>query len=89
MIVDPRRTGTVQGFEDVDPNNSYHAQLKPNADITLLNNIAYILLEEHDDIIAWDFLKENVTGWEAYIDGIVVHCTETIGGFKVGVRAVN
>ncbi len=70
MVVDPRRTGTVQGFEDVNPNNSYHSQIKPNADITLLNNIAFVLLEEHEDIIAWDFMKEHTTGWQEYIDGI-------------------
>jgi anaerobic selenocysteine-containing dehydrogenase len=70
MVVDPRRTGTVQGFEDVNPANSYHAQIKPNADITLLNNIAFTLLEEHPDVIDWDFMREHTIGWENYIDGI-------------------
>ncbi|MFQ5676935.1 MAG: molybdopterin oxidoreductase family protein, partial [bacterium] len=70
MVVDPRRTGTVQGFEDVNPNNAYHAQIKPNADITFLNNIAYVLLTEHPDVIAWDFMKEHTTGWKEYVDGV-------------------
>ncbi len=70
MVVDPRRTGTVQGFEDVNQDNSYHAQIKPNADITLLNNIAFMLLEEHPDVIAWDFMREHTTGWQEYVDGI-------------------
>ncbi len=70
MVVDPRRTGTVQGFEDVNPANSYHAQIKPNADITLLNNIAFVLLNEHSDVIAWDFMKEHTSGWKEYVEGI-------------------
>jgi len=70
LVVDPRRTGTVQGFEDVNPNNAYHAQIQPNSDITFLNNIAYVLLEEHPDVIAWDFMKEHTSGWESYVEGI-------------------
>jgi anaerobic selenocysteine-containing dehydrogenase len=70
MVVDPRRTGTVKGFEDINPNNSYHAQIKPNADITFLNNIAYVLLTEYPDVIAWDFMKKHTNGHEEYIKNI-------------------
>ena len=70
MVVDPRRTGTVQGFQDVNPDNSYHAMIKPNGDITFLNNIAFILITEHPDVIAWDFMKEHTTGFDEYINGI-------------------
>ncbi len=70
LVVDPRRTGTVQGFEDVNPQNAYHAQIKPNSDITFLNNIAFVLLTEHPDVIAWDFMKKHTTGWKEYTDGI-------------------
>ncbi len=70
LVVDPRYTGTVQGLEDINPDNTYHAQIEPNSDISLLNSIAYVLLTEHEDVIAYDFLKENVTGWEEYIEGI-------------------
>ncbi|MFQ5637496.1 MAG: molybdopterin oxidoreductase family protein [bacterium] len=87
LVVDPRRTGTVQGFEDVNPNNSYHAQIKPNADITLLNNIAYVLLAEHPDVIAWDFMKKHTTGWQGYVDGIKAkydpRTTQDVTGLKV------
>ncbi|MCP4213513.1 MAG: molybdopterin-dependent oxidoreductase [bacterium] len=70
MVVDPRRTGTVKGFEDINPRNSYHAQIKPNSDITFLNNIAYVLLTKHPDVIDHAFMKANTTGHEEYIKGI-------------------
>ena len=70
LVVDPRYTGTAQGFEDINVDNSYHAQIEPNSDISLLNSIAYVLLAEHEDVIAYDFMKEHTTGWQEYIDGI-------------------
>lgn len=69
LVVDPRRTATVQGFEDVDAGNSYHAPVI-NADIAFLNSIAYVLITEHPDVIAYDFLREHVDGWQEYIEGI-------------------
>ena len=69
LVVDPRRTATVQGFESINPDNSYHAQ-HINADIALLNSIAYVLLTEHEDVIAYDFLKKHVDGWQQYIAGV-------------------
>jgi anaerobic selenocysteine-containing dehydrogenase len=67
--VDPRKTATVQGFESINPKNSYHAPVI-NGDISFLNSIAYVLLEEHPDVIAYDFMKKNTTGWQGYIEGI-------------------
>ncbi len=69
MVVDPRRTATVQGFEAINSKNSYHAQII-NSDITFLNNIAFVLLKDHPDVIAYDLLKKHVEGWETYIAGI-------------------
>ncbi len=69
LVVDPRRTATVQGFEAVNPQNSYHAPVI-NADIALLNSIAYVLIKEHPDVIAYEFLKKYVSGWQDYIAGI-------------------
>lgn len=66
MVVDPRRTGTVKGLEDINPANSHHLATI-NGDISIHNALAYTLLEEHEDIIAWDFLKKHTTGWEEYI----------------------
>jgi ferredoxin-nitrate reductase len=69
LVVDPRRTATVQGFEGINPDNSYHAPLI-NADIAFLNSIAYVLIKDHEDVIAQSFLEEHVDGWEDYIKGI-------------------
>jgi len=66
LVVDPRRTGTVRGFEDINAENSTHFSTI-NGDISIHNAIAYAILEKHEDAVAWDFLKEHVTGWEAYV----------------------
>ncbi|MDP6582048.1 MAG: molybdopterin-dependent oxidoreductase, partial [Vicinamibacterales bacterium] len=69
LVVDPRRTDTVQGFEEIDASNSYHAPVI-NSDIAFLNSIAYVLITEHEDVIAYDLLRQYVEGWEEYIEGI-------------------
>ncbi|MEZ4742947.1 MAG: molybdopterin-dependent oxidoreductase [Bdellovibrionota bacterium] len=66
LVVDPRRTGTVAGFEEINPSNSYHFQTI-NGDISIQNAIAYAILEKHPDAVDYEFLKKNVTGWEDYI----------------------
>ncbi|MBJ19188.1 MAG: molybdopterin-dependent oxidoreductase [bacterium] len=66
LVVDPRRTGTVQGYEGVDPSNSYHFSTI-NGDISIHNAIAHVLLTKHDDAVAWHLLKEHATGWKPYI----------------------
>lgn len=67
LVVDPRRTGTVQGFEEIDPSNSYHFPTI-NGDISIHNALAHVLLTAHDDAIAWDFLTKHVTGWQDYVE---------------------
>ncbi len=69
LVVDPRRTGTVQALEDVNPSNSHHFATI-NGDISIHNAIAHVILKEHPDAVAWDFLKEHVNGWEQYIEGV-------------------
>jgi anaerobic selenocysteine-containing dehydrogenase len=66
LMVDPRRTGTVQGYEEIDPSNSYHFSTI-NGDISIHNALAHVLLTKHDDAIAWDLLKKHTTGWQAYV----------------------
>ena len=66
LVVDPRRTGTVQGLEDVNPDNSHHFATI-NGDISIHNALAYVLMESHDDAVAWDFMKNHTTGWEKYV----------------------
>lgn len=70
LVVDPRYTGTAQGYERINAANSIHAAIEVGGDISFLNSIAYVLLTEHDDVIAWDFLKQHVNGHEEYIAGI-------------------
>ena len=69
VIVDPRRTGSVMGYEDVNPKNTVHVPIL-NGDISFLNSIAHVLLKDHDDVIDWPFLKKHVNGWEEYIKGV-------------------
>ncbi len=70
VVVDPRRTGTQTGYEDINPENSEHIPIL-NGDISFLNSIAHVLLKEHPDVIDWDFLKEHTTGWEVYTEGVL------------------
>ena len=70
LVVDPRRTGTVQGYEEVGgADRSYHFRTI-NGDISILNAIGHVLLIDHDDVIAWDFLEAHVTGWKKYVDTV-------------------
>jgi anaerobic selenocysteine-containing dehydrogenase len=69
LVVDPRRTGTVQGYEEINPKNSHHFSTI-NGDISIHNALAHVLLKDHDDAIAWDFLKNYVTGWEDYVKAV-------------------
>jgi len=69
LVVDPRRTGTVMGLEEINPANSHHFSTI-NGDISIHNAIAYAILEKHDDAVAWDFLKNHTTGWETYVEGV-------------------
>ena len=70
VVVDPRRTGTVMGYEDINPENSVHVPIL-NGDISFLNSMAHVLLKEHKDIIDWDFVKEHATGWEEYTETVL------------------
>ncbi|MCP5072669.1 MAG: molybdopterin-dependent oxidoreductase [Rhodobacteraceae bacterium] len=72
VIADPRRTGTVMGYEDINAENSVHVPIL-NGDISFLNSIAHVLLTEHKDVVDWDFLKEHTTGWKEYTDGVLAN----------------
>jgi len=69
VVVDPRYTGTVKGYEDINKKNSVHVPIL-NGDISFLNAIAHVLLKDHPDVIDWDFLKAHTTGWKEYVDGV-------------------
>ncbi len=70
VIVDPRRTGTVMGYEDINADNTVHVPIL-NGDISFLNSIAHVLLKDHKDVIDWDFVKEHTTGGQEYVDGVL------------------
>ncbi len=69
VVVDPRRTGTSMGYEDINPDNQVHVPIL-NGDISFLNAIAHVLLNEHDDVIDWDFIKAHAAGWQEYVQGV-------------------
>ena len=70
LVSDPRRTGTVQGLENINPRNSYHLATL-NGDISYLNAIAHVILKEHPDAVMPDaWLDENSTGWREYVKGV-------------------
>jgi anaerobic selenocysteine-containing dehydrogenase len=70
VVVDPRRTGTSMGYEDINASNHVHVPVL-NGDISFLNALAHVLLKEHDDVIDWKFVKAHATGWNEYVDGIL------------------
>ncbi len=70
VVVDPRRTGSVMGYEDINPDNTVHVPIL-NGDISFLNALAHVLLTDHKDVIDWNFMKENTNGWETYTEGVL------------------
>ncbi len=70
VVVDPRYTGTVKGYADINADNTVHVPVL-NGDISFLNAIAHVLLKDHPDVIDWDFMKKHTTGWREYTDGVL------------------
>ncbi len=70
VVVEPRNTGTVQGYRDINPDNSIHVPIL-NGDISFLNAMAHVLLKDHPDVIDWDFMKASTTGWQEYTEGVL------------------
>ena len=66
LVVDPRRTGTVQGLEEINPKNAYHFDTI-NGDISIHNAIAWVILNEYEEAVDYNLLKKHVAGWEDYI----------------------
>jgi len=69
VVVEPRNTGTSQGYADINAGNSIHVPIL-NGDISFLNALAHVLLKDHPDVIDWDFMKQYTTGWKEYTDGV-------------------
>jgi anaerobic selenocysteine-containing dehydrogenase len=70
LVSDPRRTGTVQGLEQINPRNSYHFATL-NGDISYLNAIAYVILTKYPEaVMPEEWLDENTSGWREYVKGV-------------------
>ncbi len=69
LVVDPRRTGTVMGLEDINRFNSFHFPTI-NGDISIHNALAWAIMDRYPDAVAWDFLKNYTAGWEKYVDEV-------------------
>ncbi|MEZ4471750.1 MAG: molybdopterin-dependent oxidoreductase [bacterium] len=67
LVVDPRRTGTVQGYEEIGGAASSYHFATINGDIAIHNALAHVLLTKHEEAVHWDFLKAHTTGWEPYV----------------------
>ncbi len=70
VVVDPRFTGTAEGYRDIDSKNSIHVPIL-NGDISFLNALAHVILTDHKDIVDWEFMKAHTSGWEEYTDGVL------------------
>jgi nitrate reductase NapA len=70
VMVDPRNTGSQQGYADINPDNSVHVPIL-NGDISFLNSLAHVLLKDHPDVIDWEFMKAHTSGWKEYTDGVL------------------
>ncbi len=70
VVVDPRLTGTTQGYADINPNNTVHVPIL-NGDIAFLNSLAHVILKEHPDIVDWDFMKAHTKNWKEYTAGVL------------------
>ncbi len=70
-VVDPRKTGTVIGLEDINPRNSYHIPTL-NGDISYLNAIAHVLMKRYPDAcMPESWLEKHTNNWKAYRDGVL------------------
>ena len=70
LVSDPRRTGTVQGLENINPRNSSHFATL-NGDISYLNAIAHVILTKYPRAVMPDaWLQKNTNNYKDYIAGI-------------------
>ena len=58
LVVDPRRTGTVQGYVGINAENSFHFSTI-NGDIAIQNALAHVLLADHPEACDMEFLRGN------------------------------
>ncbi len=71
MVVDPRYTGTMDGYNQVNPSNQFNVTIRPNGDLSLMNAIAYVILKEHPDAVDEQFIRQYTDGFDAYREAIL------------------
>ena len=71
MVVDPRYTGTMDGYNKINPSNSLSVTLRPNGDISLMNAIAHSLMTDHPQAIDNAFIKKATSGFDKYRDMVM------------------
>jgi anaerobic selenocysteine-containing dehydrogenase len=71
MVVDPRYTGSMDGYAQINPSNSYSITLRPNGDISLQNAIAHALMKDFPQAVDEEFIKNNTQKFDAYREGIM------------------
>jgi anaerobic selenocysteine-containing dehydrogenase len=71
MVVDPRYTGTMDGYAQINQNNNLSITIRPNGDLSLQNAIAYLLMKEFPQTVDEAFIRKNTEGFEKYRQGIM------------------
>jgi anaerobic selenocysteine-containing dehydrogenase len=71
MVVDPRYTGTMDGYSKINPSNSYSVTLRPNGDISLMNAIAHTLIKKYPRAVDKEFVKKATEGFQEFRDMVM------------------
>ncbi len=71
MVVDPRYTGTMDGYAQINSSNSLAITIRPNGDISLQNAIAHVLMKEFPQTVDQAFIRQHTEGFDTYREGIM------------------
>ena len=71
MVVDPRYTGTMDGYAQINAGNSLSITLRPNGDLSLQNAIAHVLMKEFPQAVDEAFIRQHTDGFDDYRAGIM------------------
>lgn len=71
MVVDPRYTGTMDGYNKINPSNSFSVTLRPNGDISLMNAIAHSIMKDFPQAVDREFIKKATEGFEKFRDMVM------------------
>ncbi len=71
MVVDPRYTGTMDGYSKINPSNSFSVTIRPNGDISLMNAIAHSIMKDYPQAVDEKFIKKATQGFEKFRDMVM------------------